>query len=344
MTYQLVMQQRNGTELVDLVNATNRRFSFYLNRPSEFSCELSMVAPEATRDNIEPGTKELIAYRNGVPLETVFALTNASVNATENEQRLSLEFQGIACYLADALVYARTNAYSGTTVPWSWINTFQTRTDGSYGITQGTQTGTPASRSRIIEQDGSILDEIINLSETGNGFDFAIDTGRAYNEWHTTRGSDNNIVLQYGVNIRTFSYEESTAPGEIVTDVRAYGPGNSGGPRTASDSTARTTYGRREASLTYMNESEDATVTSGQLQNFANASLDRSSPLIIPQVQLATGHPSVEFGTYWLGDTVGFQARIANYLSIDADYRIVGIHIELDENNNENITLDLNPV
>lgn len=344
MAYQLVMQERNGAELVDLVNATNRRFSFYLNRPSEFSCELSMNTPEAIRDYITPGTKELIAYRDGYALETVFALTNANVEASENEQRISLEFQGIASYLADALVYGRISAYTGTAIPWTWINTFQTRTGGGYGITQGVQSGTPATRSRIIEQDGSVLDEIINLSETGSGFDFAIDTNRAYNEYHTQRGSDNNIVLQYGINVRSFSYDESTAPGELVTDVRAYGTAGSGKPRTAADTTARTTYGRREASVQYMSEFEDATVTSGQLQNFADAALDRSSPLIIPQVQLATSHPSLVFGSYWLGDTVAFQARIASYVNIDADYRIVGIHMELDANDNESIILDLNPV
>lgn len=342
MTYQLVMQERNGAKLVDLVNAAARRFSFYNNRPSEFSCELSMNAPEASRDYIMPGTKELIAYRDGVALETVFALTNATVTADVNEQRIGLEFQGIACYLADALVYARTSAYSGTTVPWTWINAFQTRTDGSYGITQGSQTGTPASRSRTLEQDASVLDEIINLSETGVGFDFAIDANRAYNEWHTQRGSDNGVVLQYGVNVRSFDYDESTAPGEIVTDVRAYGPATSGAPRTASDTTARTTYGRREAAVQYMSEFEDAVVTNGQLQKFADAALDRSSPLIIPQVELVTSHSSVPFGSYWLGDTVGFQARIANYVNIDAKYRIVAIHVELDENDNETVKLDLN--
>lgn len=344
MTYQLVVQERNGAALADLVSATNRRFSFYLNRPSEFSCELSLAAPEATGDIIEPGTKELIAYREGIPLETVFAMTAANVTVDENEQQVALEFQGIACYLSDALVLARAAAYTGTTIPWSWINTFQTRTGGSYGITQGTQTGTPVSRSRTIESDASILDEIIGLSETGTGFDFAIDTARDYNEYHTQRGESNGLVLQYGMNVRTFSFDESTAPGEIVTDVRAYGPPNSGGARVAADTVARTTYGRREASLQYMSESENATVTSGQVQKFADAALDRSSPLIIPQVQLVGSHPSTEFGSYWLGDTVTFQARIANYVSIDSDYRIVGIHLELDNNDNENITLDLNPV
>jgi hypothetical protein len=342
VAYQLVIQRRNGPELVDLVNAANRRFSFYLNRPSEFSCDISINAPEATADNLQAGTRELIAYRDGVALETVFALTQVSVQANENEQRVELGFQGILCYLADALVYAQSSAYTGTTVPWSWINTFQSRTGGSYGITQGTQVGTPASRTRNVEQDAAILDEIVNLSETGSGFDFNIDSARQYNEWHTQRGATDSIQLQYGVNVSSFDYEESTAPGEIVTDVRAYGPPNSGGPRSASDTTARTQYGRREASVTYMSEAENATVTAGQIQNFADAALDRSAPLVIPQVQLVRNHSSVTFGTYWLGDTIQFQARLGSMVDIDAAYRIVGIHIDLDENDNETVKLDLN--
>lgn len=343
-TWQLIMQQRNGAQLADLLSASNRRLSLYLNRPSEFSCEVPINAPEATRENLEPGTRELVIYRNGIALETVFALNRAAVSAEPDTQRLELGFAGIASYLSDALVLARSNAYTGTTIPWSWINTFQSRTGGSYGITQGAQSGSPASRTRTIEQDGAILDEIINLSESGTGFDFAIDAERQYVEWHPQRGGSPSIVLEYGTNVSAFSYEESTAPGELVTDVRAYGPPSSGKPRVAADTTARTTYGRREASVTYMSESENATVTSGQLQNFADASLTRSKPLIVPQVQLVADHPSLPWGSYWLGDTVPFQARLGNYVRIEASCRIIGIHVELDENNNETISLDLNTV
>jgi hypothetical protein len=64
--------------------------------------------------------------------------------------------------------------------------------------------------------------------------------------------------------------------------------------------------------------------------------------LVIPQVQLVRNHSSVTFGTYWLGDTIQFQARLGSMVDIDAAYRIVGIHIDLDENDNETVKLDLN--
>lgn len=338
------MQIRNGAEIAVMPNATNRRFSFYLNRPSEFTCEISLAAPEATRDNLTPGTRELIAYRNGAALETVFALTRVDVKADATEQRLELGFEGIATYLADALVLAKSNAYTGTTLAWDWIETFQARTGANYGFAEGIYTGTPPTRTRVIEQDASVLDEIIALSESGDGFDFNVGVDRAWNEWHTSRGNDLGVVLEYGVNVQSFDYEESTAAGEIVTDVRAYGPPNSGPPRVAADATARTLYGRREASVQFMSESENATVTSGQLQKFADASLDRSSPLVIPQVQLVKNHPSIEWDSYWLGDTVTFRAKLASYAEIDQPYRIIGIHVDVDENDNESITLDLNTI
>lgn len=344
MAWNLVLQNRNGSALTELLSARNFRFSFYLNRPATASLTLPISSREATRANIVPGAREMIAYRNGTPVETVFALTSSSVAGDRDNVELQLEFQGIMCYLADALVYGSATAYSGTTVPWTWINTFQTRTGGAYGITQGAQTGSPTSRSRYIQQDAGLLDEIVNLSESSPGFDFNIDTDRAYNEWHTSRGSDKGLALEYGSNVVAFDFEENAGPGEIVSDLRVYGPPGSGGVKTATDATSQTTYGRREASTSFLADVESAAVTSSQLQKYADLIItERNNPLITPSVQLLQDHQSTPWGSYWLGDTVAFRAKLGNYLSIDTSYRIVAIHVELDDAQNENIRLELNP-
>lgn len=342
--WNLVLQARNGDALTELPGARSMRFSFYLNRPAMASCTLPMTSREATRDNIVPGAREMIAYRNGSPVETVFALTNATVSADRDNMELQLEFAGIMCYLQDALVYGRAAAYTGTSIPWTWINTFQTRTGAAYGITQGTQNGSTTSRSRTIQQDAGLLDEIINLSESSPGFDFNIDTDRAYNEWHTQRGADNGLALEYGSNVVAFDYEENGGPGEIVTDLRVVGPSGSGNVKTATSSTAQTTYGRREASVAYLSDVEVAAVTDSQLQKFADAAiLERKQPLITPSVTLLQDHLSTAWGSYWLGDTVALRAKLGNYLAIDASYRIVAIHVDLDDSMNESIRLELNP-
>jgi hypothetical protein len=161
-------------------------------------------------------------------------------------------------------------------------------------------------------------------------------------EWHSQRGADNGIVLEPGVNVTEWSYSENTGPGEIVTDVLVNGPPGSQ-QTTASDSTARTTYGRREAALSFFADFEGASVTNGQLKAHADSAIAaRIAPIIIPQIRLVRNHASIPWGSYWLGDIVTFRVRAANYDFINAPYRIVQIDVSLDDNDNETITLGVN--
>lgn len=344
MAWQIRTQSRNSTAITYLSRMQNRRVSFLLNRACEASASMDATTGNAFDLGLRVGQDEALWMRDNTPQETVFALTSATPNADSDSTRIDFEWRGIMSYLQDALVYGYKTAYSSTTLPWTWINTFQTRTGGDYGITQGTTTGTPPTRQRLIESDGTMLDEIIALSESSSGFDFSIGPDRKWNEWHTARGSSLGLTLEYGVNVLGYSYTESAEPGEIVTDARVIGPPGST-IQTVSDTTARTTYGRREAALSYFTEMENVTVTSSQLTNYGTAAIaDRKAPLVIPSVQLVKNHPSVAWGSYWLGDTIRFRAAVGSYTTIDSTYRIVAIHVEIDENDNESVTLDLNKV
>lgn len=343
--WQFITQTRNGSAIADIDGLTSRRMTFQLNRPPVITGSLLANNPKARRDSIgglRPGVHEMIPYRSGSPLETVFALSRATVVGEADAMRVEFEWQGIASYLQDALVFDQTTAYSSTTLPWTWINAFQSRTGGSLGITQGVVTGTAPTRQKSIAQYAGVLDTIVDLSESGAGFDWAIDASRTYREWHPTRGSSNGLVLEYGVNVTSFGYTESCGPGEIVSDVYVQGPPGSQ-EVTASDSTARTTFGRREASLTFFADFEDTTVTNGQIQKHADVAIaDRNAPIVIPQVRLVRDHQSTQWGSYWLGDTITFRATVGNYDSINAQYRIVQVDVELDDNDNEAVTLGLN--
>lgn len=343
--WQFITQDRNGSAIADVAGLVNRRLTFQLSRPPVCSASILVSNPKARRDDqggLRPGVHELKVYRDGEAQETVFQLVGATVGADADTMRVDLEWHGIASYLQDALIFDQSTAYSSTTLAWDWIETFQARTGGSYGFTEGTISGTNPSRQKAISQYAGLLDTIIELGASGAGFDWAIDTNRAYREWHPTRGSDSGIVLEYGVNVAAFGYSESTAPGELVSDVYVQGPPGSQ-EQTASDSTARTTYGRREASLTFFADFEATSVTDGQIKKHADAAIaERIAPIVIPQVRLVRDHQSIEWGSYWLGDTVTFRASVGNYDSINAAYRIVQIDVELDENDNETITLGLN--
>lgn len=346
--WQFITQARNGAQIADITGLRDRRILLQLGQPGVVSASMLVSDPLARRDStggLQTGVHELKVYRDGSPVETVYQLTKSDISGTADTITLGLEWQGIASYLQDAMVYPQsplTTSYSSTTLPWTWINTFQTRTGGDYGITQGTVTGTAPTRLRSITQEAGLFEQIHELATTGDGFDWAIDTNRAYREWHSQRGSDNGIVLEPGVNVVDWGYSENTGPGEIVTDLRVMGPP---GTQTvsASDSTARTLYGRREAALTMFADYEPSSVTTGQLQARADSAIaGYIAPIIIPQIRLVKDHPSIPWGSYWLGDIVTFRVRAGGYDFINAPYRIVQMDIALDDNDNETITLGVN--
>lgn len=340
--YRPVMQLRNGAALGELTQAESLSWDFLLNRAPQVTCSVPVSHETATSEWLTPGTTEMVLRRDGEALPAVFALTGRSVTVDSDAPSVDLTFQGIESYLQDALVYAQVAAYSGTTLPWTWINTFQGRTGAGYGIVQGTTTGAATSQTRTIEQDESVLEAIIALAESQGGFDFAINASRELDLWYAQRGSSNGLILEWGTNVVGFTYEENAGPGDIITDVRVTA-GAGGTAQTATNSTAQTTYGRREASVVATGEALDVSTTYMSTQA-AQIVAERAQPLIIPEVTIDPTHPACEWGTYWLGDTVNFRAQLGNLITVNDDYRIVGIHGSVDENGTESITLDLNPV
>lgn len=344
--WQFVTQARNGAAIADIAaDLTNVRMLFQLNQPGVITATMNVNRSRARRDatgGLMTGVHELKVYRDGTPIETVFALTKTDVTGDADNITLNLEWQGIACYLQDALVFPQSSAYSSTTLPWTWINTFQSRTGGSYGFTQGTVTGTAPSRQKSIQNETSLFEAISDLAVSGASFDWNIDTNRAYQEWHSQRGADNGLVLEPGVNVAGWSYSENTGPGELVTDVYVNGPPGTQ-QVTASDSTARTTYGRREAALGFFADFEASGVSTGQLHYHANSAIAaRIAPSIIPQIQLVKSHASIPWGSYWLGDTVTFRVRAGDYDFLNALYRVVQVDVGLDLELNESVVLGVN--
>lgn len=340
--WSFIPQTRAGAALGELIQLQDRRLSFQLNRACAISASLSVNHDTARRDWLTPGVTELMVYRDGEALETVFALNAATLTAEGDVPRIDLAWGGIFGYLQDALVLGQVSPYSSTTLPWTWINTYQARTGAVSAITQGTTHGSATSQSRTIQQDEGLAEAIIALAEYQSGFDFRINPSRQLELWYPERGDDNGLVLEWGVNVRSFSYDEDAGPGTIVSDSRVRGGMDDGAVEVGANTTSRTLYGRREASIVAAGEID---VSGAYLLTVAtNVVAERGAPLIIPNVRIDSTHPSVAWGSYWLGDTVTFRARIAGFVEIDTQYRIVGINVDLDDNDNETITLDLNRV
>ena len=340
--YQWIIQERNGDAILDAIDLEERRFGFRLNRPAYAEAALRNNARAATVQALTPGKTEAIIYRNGVPLETVFQLARSEFEGDADKVRLGLQWQGIMSYLQAAVIHGGTSQGSTgqSRLAWNRINNWQSRTGANYGITDGGAPGTDPNKSASWDEDTELLEAIIAQSERANGYDFALDAQRRWQTYYPQRGEDKSseIVLDYGVHIAGFSFAADTSPGRLVTDARV--SGGEGAIATAASASARTTYGRREASVQY----SDVISDTSPLQQYADSIIERRASVSqIPQVRLTRnnfgGYP---FGTFWLGDTVRVRIAAGRLVNIDQPMRIVGIDFELDENGNEDVTLTFN--
>lgn len=339
--WKFVAQERNADQTGELTDLTNTRLSFFLNRPATLTGTLRIESPYASPTYIAPGRTEIKAYRDSTLLPEAFRVSSLDTTSDASSTRVQLQGDGLLAYLQDLLALQGAD-YSSTaqsSIAWGWINTAQTRTGADYGITQGEQPTTDPTKSVKIEQDTELLEAIVSLSERDDGFDFTVDAARRFNVYYPSRGRTTNIVFDSDANVVAWNVTEDAGPGSIVSDARVRGgPGST--VQTASDTDARTTYGRRESSIQYSGVIDDNTVLSAYADRII---ADRSEPLLVPRLVLDADHPSIPWGSYWIGDTVQVRLRAGSLVNLDRSYRIVGIDIDLDAADNETISVELNP-
>lgn len=339
--WKFVSHERNGDQAGELTDLQGVSMSFFLNRPATIAAQLRIESTYASPTYIAPGRTEIKAYRDTFLLQEAFRISSLEVSSDAASTTVGVQGDGLMSYLQDLLAYKAAN-YSSTaqsTIAWNWINTAQTRAGGSYGITRGEIPASDPTKSVAIEEDTELLEAIVNLSERDDGFDFAVDAARRFNVYYPQRGRTTDVVFDSSVNVVNWQVAEDAGPGSVVTDARIRGgPGSS--VQSASDTAARTTYGRREASIQYSGVIDDNTVLSSYASRVVD---DRSEPLLVPTLTLDADHPSIPWGSYWIGDTVQVRLRAGSLVNLDRSYRIVALHVRLDAADNEEIQVELNP-
>lgn len=346
--WSFVTQNRNGSALGDVGPFLHaRELDLLLNRPSIVRASIDLNAPSAQLNWLLAGETELKVYRNGTAIETVFQLSKIVIDVGSISGTITLEWMGIASYLRDLPITADTDLATlqgtyATNDPHCVLQHLMATDLGqayAYAIAVGTVTGSLPTKAKIWTDSIDGLTAIEQLSERADGFDFAVNTSRELDIYYPYRGSDNGLVLQYddGGNLAGFGYEIDAGPGRIITDITGYGGG--GLTSTASDTTARATYGRRQSITAYPAE----VATQAALDDYVEEDLKvAKAPMILPRLILRDG--AIDWDDYDLGDTVNVQLRAGSgdYVDIDDDYRIVGISVRLSELDEETISLDLN--
>lgn len=341
-TWDFKTQTRGGGQvLANLTDLDARKVNVYLNQPGDASGTMDLLSPQCQRSWLQPGVHELVITRDGAAVETVFQLATAEPKLDdEGGGTIDFAWLGIMSYLSNGFIGP---SYTQTSVPqdqaaWNIVATVQAKANASWGITDGADTASQPSKSIEQADEQDAKEAVTNLSERADGFDFWVDTFGAFRTAWPGRGTDKTrtVVWEHGSNCTVTNLQEDASPGAIVNWVKV--KGGNGTSATAEDVTSQLTYGRREAVVSYTDETSPV-----RLQQYADAIISRrKDPTVVPVVRLDTAHPEYVFDAAWLGDTGRLIAEVGNYMGIDADYRVVAMHFDLDTEDNEGVELELN--
>ena len=340
----ITTSRTTGVSLGNLTDLADRKISLYLNQPGSVSGTIDLASNQARRDWLEAGVHELVVRREGDAVETVFQL--ATVNPTLDGQgggSLELGWLGIGSYLSDVTVgpnYTQASIAQNVAA-WNIVSTALAKTGASvYAITDGADSSGQPSKTFDSQEERDVKQAVTDLGDLADGFDWWVDADRGFRTAWPLRGTDKSasIVLEHARNCIVENLAEDASPGSLINKIVVKGANNA--QATAVDTSSRDAYGLREGIVSISDESSPA-----RLQQYADAILGwRSVPRIVPVVHLDTMHPDYVFGDVWLGDIVRLVARAgaASYVDVDAAYRVVALHIELDNEGFESVTLEVN--
>jgi len=186
--------------------ATNRSYSYQLNRAGKASFTLPITSDRLTTFPIYLGVTRLLIYRENV-LIWAGVVWEMEENASIDEGTVNIQCVEIFHILSEKRY--TSNTYTSTdagTIAWGLINTTQGLTGGNLGLTQGTIQATQ-NRDRTY-LDEKIGEKIIQLTEVNNGFDFLItpsikiNTLGVFNVYSKRGSTITDMDLEYGDKLR----------------------------------------------------------------------------------------------------------------------------------------------
>ena len=219
-------------------------------------------------------------------------------------------------------------------IAMTMIDETQADTDGDIGIVEGTIEET-LDRD-IVFNNQNVLDGIIKLSDTLNGFDFELTDSKIFNVY-VLKGVDRTaqILLEYGVNIISCHItEDFTNPASraIVTGEEYGGTDLSRVEQEGSE--ALELYGLRE----YM-YSETDVVSDTSLSDRGLAILRKYGVPVI-KIECQIKKSSISVTDFDLGDLIRIKIKNGIY-DIDQDYRIYEWTVTYNDDNTETLNLVL---
>lgn len=316
------------------------RYTKILNGPGSIEFTIPIDSSICTEANFLVGGRELHLYRDSTLVWTGL-LISADVSGW------ALRFSGLGFWhqlrrrlVVSDLYYRDVEQLD---IAWGLINHTQTQTGGALGFTRYSATGSGITRTAVycIENKVSVAEAIEQFAGADDGFDFEITPTKQFRTYYPRRSVSTGVSLNTASNVVDFSMVKDAT--DLVTEARATVDAktcNLPTVITATDTTARTTYGLLQTPID--ESSEDAAL----LQGLANEELRiNKAPRLSMSVSLDSNLPGTPAATSLaLGDIISVTASRGFVSLSNQQARIVGLDIAIRRNGRELIRLDLDGV
>ncbi len=221
------------------------------------------------------------------------------------------------------------------TIPWSLINTSQSKTHGDLGITVGAtaSTGTMVSVELKYADIKQVITDLSNY-KANNSFDFDIDTGKKLNIYYPTKGSlranivfDDNTVLAHAVKIPVVL--------NITNSVFVTGQGINNDIAAVNRQASSSEIAEYTLLEDIISDTQTADTTTLNSEGDRKLSLEK-----LPLYAITLKHSDdINLTTYGLGDTV--VVNIIEERISYAQYRVKKRTVDIDETGTMVATIDL---
>lgn len=345
--YTLEIVDPNGQIIADFSGrAMNRHVTMSRNEAEEISfsldlgeferyCRLLSVDPK----NVLAVDQNEVRVRRGTTYLCGGQISYINPTIDSNAQKVEVRATGFLNLFKDRYtdVERTFTATEATTIAANLITESQALTNGDFGVHIGTL-ATVGTHDRTYRRT-NIKDALQALTQVQtNPFDFEFTYNKTFNTYTSLGSSKPSIIFEYPKNIKSISVplDGTGIANEVI--VLGSGLGEEAAVQvTVDDTGSQLNYKLRQKIITPNSVQESATLT-----DHGNAELAAwSFPFELPSI-VVDGNLSPHIGEYSVGDYV--HVRLGQYLMInhvDAMYRIEKIDLQIDDMDNESITLYL---
>lgn len=336
----VVLYDTQDQPIMDISELVSLEMNMVLNDIAtvQFTMNLTMFERKCSSVNalpknvLYPALTDVKVFRNG---NAMFGgiVANADVEYGENEATISVTADSYLQYFAYRHLSKNYTNTDRSAIAWDAINTVQSQTNGSIGITLG---HTEATFNSDLDADFRDVKSIIQLYTYAQPttYDFEITPEKVFNTFLRLGSNRPEIELVYPQNIKSIRIPRSSDT--LYNRVIGIGSG-------IGNERLETVRNNMDSQIKYKIRSTKETFNDVKRQNTLNNNaegvLDQSYEVqVLPEIEV-NGN-DVDLDTLRVGDSVFVRIDGSPYSDdVDGMYRIYGMRITISQESFESVSL-----